>query len=640
LGTMRRRLIDLRDGLSENEQDQFLSALTEDDEIDIEAFIDDLEDFEEPSDETGQLVNARLLADELRQIDDLIARARNISADSKSKSLLSALDAAFSRLTELGAARKALIFTESRKTQAFLANYLEANGYAGKVAIFNGSNSHPAAKQAYERYKSKHAGTDKLTGSKAIDVRSALIEHFRDRAEILLATEAAAEGVNLQFCSLVVNYDLPWNPQRIEQRIGRCHRYGQKHDVIVVNFLSQDNIADQRVHDLLQQKFQLFDGLFGASDEVLGAIEDGMDFEKRVLEILKNCRTDVEIETAFDQLQQDLEEIITQKMADARQQIIENFDTDVHERLKIRSQNARLALDRISDRFWRLTRWALDGSVRFDQDRLELFLENPPEPTIPEGKYRLISAVHDDDDYEQTEAHLLRLSCPLGQWILDRAKTLSLSTAVVEFNISNHPRKISMLHPLVDHSGWIRLDKLTIDSDSREEFLLFTAIDDDGNNLDRELATRLFDVDTREIAPVNLDPETDERLSVDAERLRQAALAKASESGNARFRQAQAQVNQWADDKIAAAELEIETVRRELRAARRAADIAETVYSQKESLERIRQLETKQRRARRHIFEVEDQVEAERLSLLHHLQNRCERSVSYQNLFTIRFQAV
>ena len=85
--------------------------------------------------------------------------------------------------------------------------------------------------------------------------RTALIEHFRDKATIMLATEAAAEGVNLQFCSLVINYDLPWNPQRIEQRIGRCHRYGQKHDVVVINFLNERNEADQRVYQLLSEKF-------------------------------------------------------------------------------------------------------------------------------------------------------------------------------------------------------------------------------------------------------------------------------------------------------------------------------------------------------------------------------------------------
>ncbi len=122
-------------------------------------------------------------------------------------------------------------------------------------------------------------------------MKAALVEHFRDDAEILVATEAAAEGINLQFCSLVVNYDLPWNPQRIEQRIGRCHRYGQQHDVVVVNFINKNNEADQRVYQLLSEKFQLFDGIFGASDEVLGTIESGVDFERRIAEIYQTCRT-------------------------------------------------------------------------------------------------------------------------------------------------------------------------------------------------------------------------------------------------------------------------------------------------------------------------------------------------------------
>ncbi|MDK6696312.1 helicase-related protein, partial [Gardnerella vaginalis] len=95
-----------------------------------------------------------------------------------------------------------------------------------------------------------------------------MVEHFKERGTIMIATEAGAEGINLQFCSLIINYDLPWNPQRVEQRIGRCHRYGQKHDVVVVNFVDETNEADQRVYELLEQKFKLFNGVFGASDEV------------------------------------------------------------------------------------------------------------------------------------------------------------------------------------------------------------------------------------------------------------------------------------------------------------------------------------------------------------------------------------
>ena len=173
-----------------------------------------------------------------------------------------------------------------------------------------------------------------MTGSPAIDRRTALIDHFRDESEILIATEAAAEGVNLQFCSLVINYDLPWNPQRVEQRIGRCHRYGQRFDVVVINFLNQRNAADQRVLELLQDKFHLFDGVFGASDEVLGQIESGIDFERRIAEIYDRCRTPAEIDAAFTQLRTELETAIQARMAETEKLLLEHFDADIHDLLR------------------------------------------------------------------------------------------------------------------------------------------------------------------------------------------------------------------------------------------------------------------------------------------------------------------
>ncbi len=142
--------------------------------------------------------------------------------------------------------------------------------------------------------------TDAVSGSPTADRKAAIVEEFRDGAFILIATESAAEGVNLQFCSLVVNYDLSWNPQRIEQRISRCHRYGQKHDVVVVNFLNKRNAADQRVYALLKDKFKLFEGVFGSSDEVLGALKSGVDLEKRIASVYQTCRTTSETEAAFN----------------------------------------------------------------------------------------------------------------------------------------------------------------------------------------------------------------------------------------------------------------------------------------------------------------------------------------------------
>jgi adenine-specific DNA-methyltransferase len=177
-------------------------------------------------------------------------------------------------------------------------------------------------------------------------MRSALVDYFREQGQIMIATEAGAEGINLQFCSLVVNYDLPWNPQRIEQRIGRCHRYGQKHDVVVVNFLNRKNEADQRVFQLLSEKFKLFEGIFGASDEVLGAIESGVDFEKRINDIYQRCRKTEEIKNAFDQLQLELSSEINETMTQTRRKLLENFDDEVREKLRVQDESFKAILNR------------------------------------------------------------------------------------------------------------------------------------------------------------------------------------------------------------------------------------------------------------------------------------------------------
>jgi superfamily II DNA/RNA helicase len=164
----------------------------------------------------------------------------------------------------------------------------------------------------------------------------------------------------------VVNYDLPWNPQRIEQRIGRCHRYGQKFDVVVVNFLNKNNAADKRVYELLAEKVRLFSGVFGASDEVLGAVESGVDFEKRIAAIYQKCRTPEQIQFEFDQLQGDLEAEIAEGQRDAREKLLNNFDQEVVERVRIQSHDY---LDRFNERLWLLTRYLLAPYARFEEQR-------------------------------------------------------------------------------------------------------------------------------------------------------------------------------------------------------------------------------------------------------------------------------
>ena len=289
------------------------------------------------------------------------------------------------KMQEAGAADKAVIFTESVRTQEYLFEFLGKNGYEGQIVLFSGSNKHPDSQQRYKAWLDKNAGSPHHTGSPAVDKRTALIDAFKNQAKIMIATESAAEGVNLQFCSLLINYDLPWNPQRIEQRIGRCHRYGQKSDVVVINFLNTRNDADRRVLELLTDKFKLFDGVFGASDEILGKISDGLDFEKRILEIYDTCRTPEAIQTAFDQLQQELESQIAETRKLAEERLLEYFDTDVHDRFKTRLQQTRERLDDFQRWFWLASRFALNNYADFNPQSYRFDLKTAPEPHLHLG---------------------------------------------------------------------------------------------------------------------------------------------------------------------------------------------------------------------------------------------------------------
>ena len=210
-----------------------------------EEIAEDYEEYDQVADEweeeeaEPQLLTAEDIANIEHEIVDLHGfrdLAVSISQNAKGEALLSALRAGFAKAIELGGAEKAIIFTESRRTQEYVVRLLSENGYDDKLVLFNGSNADDQSKAIYANWLLRNKGTDRVTGSRTADMRAALVEYFRDKAAIMIATEAAAEGINLQFCSMVVNYDLPWNPQRIEQRIGRCHRYGQHHDVVVVNF--------------------------------------------------------------------------------------------------------------------------------------------------------------------------------------------------------------------------------------------------------------------------------------------------------------------------------------------------------------------------------------------------------------------
>ena len=124
---------------------------------------------------------------------------------------------------------------------------------------------------------------------------------FADEAPLLLTTEAAGEGRNLQFCHAMINFDLPWNPMQIEQRLGRLHRIGQTHDVLLTNLVSRGTIEDH-ILSVLEGKINLFELVVGELDMILGRIEDEFDFEASVFGAHVASRDDEEFATQIEAL--------------------------------------------------------------------------------------------------------------------------------------------------------------------------------------------------------------------------------------------------------------------------------------------------------------------------------------------------
>lgn len=648
LEAMRDRLIAIRDNLPVTED--LAERLIADEEIEDE-LLDEMidappqpsgdEDSEEQS-QAAEAVSAEPAIDReklLAEIDELnryAQWARSIGIDTKTRSLIKALEIGFGKMTEMGAAQRAVIFTESRRTQAYLRDFLEANGYAGRVITFNGTNTEPETTAIYERWLKANEASGRATGSRPVDVRTAIIEHFRDHGQILIATEAGAEGLNLQFCSLVINYDLPWNPQRIEQRIGRCHRYGQKHDVVVINFLNEKNEADRRVYELLEEKFNLFSGVFGASDEVLGTLESGVDFERRVLDIYQQCRTPEEIEAAFEQLRRELDEKIRSRMAETRQKLLEHFDEDVHARLRVNLEGARQQLDRVGMMFWRLTRFVLDGRAKFDETNLAFDLETPPRNDILPGHYRFISKEHEN----VPGAFLYRLSHPLGEYVVETGKGLPTPAAHVTFDISGRPTRIALVEALKGRSGWLHLQRLVIDSFEREEYLLFSGIDDDGRSLDQETMEKMFHCEAKVEPLPSLPSDVEARLAAEADRHAKATISRSLETNNRHFQEAREKLEKWADDMVLAAEKELKDTKERIKALTRQARLATTTEEQHALQKQIQELEKQKRRQRQRIFDVEDEIMAKRDELIEKLEKRMRQRTSVEPLFTIRWSVV
>jgi ERCC4-related helicase len=596
------------------------------------------EEEEEEWDENGNDTHEKLSEEELVAIGKEISElekfrnlARSISENTKGGKLLSALQEGFSKMHQQ-ANKKAIIFTESTRTQEYLFQLL-AQHFPGKVVLFNGSNNDPLSNKICKSWIGQHKGTDTISGSPSADKRAALVDYFRNEAIIMIATEAAAEGVNLQFCSLIINYDLPWNPQRIEQRIGRCHRYGQKFDVVVVNFLNVKNAADIRVFQLLDEKFKLFSGVFGASDDVLGSIESGVDFEKRIAEIYQKYRTEKEITEQFDLLQKELEEQISDKMLDTREKLLANFDDQVVDKLKLRLSQSQEYISKYEQLLWDVTQFSISDKAAFSSKGFSFHLTGQPYPDakFPVGSYKL--------GKPNTKDHVYRIGHPLAQKILEASKQIESKAGTLVFNLTGYEGTIAILNDWKGKSGWLKAISISVETFEASDYILVFGADTDGNQIKEEEAKRMLRL------PVISDRS--EKINLPLELINktenheiESLLQSIAEKDTYYVKLETEKLNKWAEDRMNAAELAIKETKAKIKEANREAQKTNDSSEQLRIQEVLSDLSKIQKRQRQEIFEAEDEIAAKRDQMIKEIKGRMKQEIRKTELFSINWQIV
>jgi len=335
-------------------------------------------------------------------------------------------------------------------------------------------------------------------------------------------------------------------------------------------------------------------------------------------------------------LREELDEKINSRIQETRKILLEHFDEDVHARLRVNLTGAKEQLDRVGRMFWTLTRFILDGRAKFDDQALLFQLTDSPVPAARPGTYHLISKNRASVPGE----FLYRLGHPLGEYVIQAGKDYPVPVAKVSFDISGHPAKISVVEELKGKSGWLILQRLVIHSFEREEYLLFSAFDDDGRALDQETCEKLFNCRGSVTGEIDLPEGIRSRLAAEADRHGKATISMSLERNNKYFNEAREQLEKWADDMVLAAEKELRDTKDQIKALNRQARQATTIQEQRELQEKIRDLERKKRRQRQRIFDIEDEIMEKRDKLIDALEKRMQQRTSSEQLFTIRWTVV
>ncbi|MCL4840003.1 MAG: DEAD/DEAH box helicase, partial [Thermoanaerobaculia bacterium] len=379
---------------------------------------------------------------------------------------------------------------------------------------------------------------------------------------------------------------------------------------------------------LLNEKFRLFDGVFGSSDEILGAVESGVDFEKRIAEIYQKCRSVEQIQFEFDQLQRELEAEITEGQKDAREKLLNNFDQEVVEKVRIQSNDY---LDRFNQQLWLLTRSLLKDYAHFNEHGYSFTLHTNPFPgeTIHPGPYRMGKHVEEVNTY--------RVGHPLAQRLLEQAKSLPTPPRELTFDYSNSGKRIAILDSLNGKSGWLMCGLYSVSALETEDYLVLSGFTDNGGALDEKQIQRFFDLPCISDDQVTIPAEVESKL-VELQTIKQNTLLEELTQRNANWFEVEIdKLDRWAEDRRKSLQVELDELDETIKETRKAARLAPNLPEKLAKQQALRKLETKRDEAWRNYDAASKELEKQKDSLLDEVSKRLEQKSGSQELFVIRW---
>lgn len=513
--------------------------------------------------ETALKFDPQVIKAELQRVEGFIQRAKAVGAeDSKFRALLRALAFVTERAAAGLGTGKLVVFTESLVTQEYLRDRLIESRLVRdqEITLFRGVNDSPRAHEALEVWRAETPQGEGARPSKDIAVRLALVHEFKKKhSRVFISTEAGAKGLNLQFCDTVVNYDLPWNPQRIEQRIGRCHRYGQKHGVTVINFIASDNEAQRLTFEILSQKLELFGTVLSATDEVLHRADGpdngvlasaiGSDFEADLRRIYDRARTLEEVTAELRALRERVSEKRRQFEETHKQTaslIEERFEDHVKSVFKSRKEALPTALAELDRDLVTLVLSYLDdhgvGHRREQVGAAEL-LHVEASPRLPSELASGISVAIG----ASKEHRSLHVAHPLAAAAIAAARSRD-SCASAQVMLPSTASAEVLAHR--GQRAHLRLVKLSLDGFERVELLLPVVVFADGELLDLNHAHSLMRAPFQERDLPAEACVSEETLSDAVEEAIFSLQASITQAEQARFERAAQQVERFIEDRI------------------------------------------------------------------------------------------